>query len=231
MRILFVCSGNIMRSVIAESVFLARAAEYLGDRASALQAESGGLEAVEDSAPHPDCLHALELLGVPDCSSNASRLSEEIVRHSDLVLTMTRQQCYQMAHRFPEHSSRFFSLIEVNGAIETLIENRVITLEDSEWKEVAGAFSEAELSEALERAASDLRDAPRELMRPIPGVPLEVRELMTLFSPCFYQVSGINDPIGGTAEETEKCARQIDSEVTLFLSGMLALALSNIQSD
>src|SRR5450756_767006 len=128
MRILFVCSGNIMRSVIAESVFFARAGELLGDRAPALEAESGGLAAIENSAPHPDCVLALELLGIPRCDSTASRLSEETMERSDLVVTMTRQQSYQMAHRFPEYTSRFFSLIEVNGAIETLLESRGIAL-------------------------------------------------------------------------------------------------------
>ncbi|MCJ7745648.1 MAG: low molecular weight phosphatase family protein, partial [Actinobacteria bacterium] len=91
MRILFVCSGNIMRSVIAESVLLARADELLGDRAPALEAESCGLAAIENSAPHPDCVRALELLGILQCGSTASRLSEETMESSDLVLTMTRQ--------------------------------------------------------------------------------------------------------------------------------------------
>lgn len=216
-----------MRSVIAESVFLARAGELLGDRAPALEAESGGLAAIENSAPHPDCVQALELLGIPQCGSTASRLSEETMERSDLVVTMTRQQSYQMAHRFPEYTSRFFSLIEVNGAIETLLESCGIALGERDLEGVAGGLSEAELSEALDGAASALKGAPRELMRPLPGVLLDVRELMTLFTPCFYQVSAIHDPIGGTAEETEGCARQIDTEVTRFLHGMLALALSD----
>ena len=218
-----------MRSVIAESVFLARAGELLGDRAPALEAESGGLQAVENSVPHPDCVQALEFLGIPECGSTASRLSEEIMDRSDLVVTMTRQQSYQMAHRFPEHTSRFFSLIEVNGAIETLLESLGISLDERDLEEVAGGLSELELGKALNGAVSALREAPRELMRPIPGVPLDVRELMTRFSPCFYQVSAIHDPIGGTAEETERCARQIDTEVTRFVRGVILLALSDTQ--
>ena len=212
--------------MIAESVFLARAGELLGDRAHSLEAESGGLQAVENSAPHPDCVQALELLGIPQCGSTASRLSEEIMERSDLVLTMTRQQCYQMAHKFPEYKRRCFALIEINGAIETILESRGTALEDRDWEKLARGLPDAELSEALDGAASALRDAPRELMRPIPGVPMNVRELMTLFSTCFYQVSGIHDPIGGTEEETERCARQIDTEVTRLLRGMLTLALS-----
>jgi protein-tyrosine phosphatase len=187
MRILFVCSGNIMRSVIAESVFRARAEELLGNRASAFEAESSGLEAVENSAPHPDCVLALELLCVPECGSTASRLSEDIIKRSDLILTMTRQQCYQIAHRFPEFKRKFFALVEVNGAIETLLENRGITLDESDWQEVAGGLSHVELVEALNRVASALVSAPRELLRPLPDVPLDLRELMTRFSPCFYR--------------------------------------------
>ena len=220
-----------MRSVIAESVFLARAVELLGSRAPALEAESGGLEAVENSAPHPDCVQALALLGVPQCGSTASRLSEEITDSSDLVLTMTRPQCYQMAQRFPEYRNRFFSLIEANGVIEALLENRGIALEGQDQEVIAGGISELELGKALDRAVYALWEAPRESMRAIPGVPLDVRELMMRFSPCFYQVSAIHDPIGGTAEETERCARQIDTEVTRFVCGMLALSLSETQPD
>lgn len=225
-RILFVCSGNIMRSVIAESVFLARAGELLGEKATSFEVESSGLEAVENSAPHPDCVQALEFLGVPECGSTASRLSEDIIRRSDLVLTMTRQQCYQIAYRFPEFKNKLFALVEVNGAIETLLENRGITLDESDWQEVAGGLSRVELVEAIDCAASALVSALRKLLRPLPDVPMDLHELMTRFSPCFYQVSNIHDPIGGTTEETERCARQINAEVTRFLNGLLALALS-----
>jgi protein-tyrosine-phosphatase len=227
MRTLFVCSGNIMRSVIAESVFLARAAELLGDRASTLEAESGGLEPVENSGPHPDCIKALELLGIPLCGSTASSLSGEVIDRSDLVLTMTRQQSYQMAHRFPEYKKRFFSLIEVNGAIETLLEERGVAFEERSPEDI-DRLTEVELVGMLDGAVSALRETPREALRPIPDVPLDVREFMTRFSPCFYQVSAIHDPIGGTAEETERCAHQIDTEVTRFVRGTLALALSDI---
>ncbi|MCJ7653568.1 MAG: hypothetical protein MUO75_07700, partial [Actinobacteria bacterium] len=177
-------------------------------------------------APHSECVRALEILGIPDNETTASRVSSELMKRSDLAITMTRQQCYQMAHKFPEYKRRCFAIIEINGAIETILESRGTALEDRDWEKLAIGLPDAELSEALDAAASALQGAPRELMRPIPGVPLDVRELMTLFSTCFYQVSGVHDPIGGTEEETERCARQIDTEVTRLLRGMLALALS-----
>jgi protein-tyrosine-phosphatase len=224
LNILFICSGNIMRSVISECLLRARSAELLGQSDGLLFAESCGLEAQPDAPPHDDALEALAFLGVQPCGTGAARADDEHLRRCDLAITMTRQQEYVLASRFPEHKQKYFSLVETNGAIGTLLLWRGTSLDARDWVEEAGRMTTSELGRGLVHAASALASAPRELLFPLAGAELSIYELLTRFSPCFHQVSGVHDPIGGAAEEKFKCARLIDSEVTQVLHGLLALA-------
>ncbi|PKQ28851.1 MAG: hypothetical protein CVT63_00860 [Candidatus Anoxymicrobium japonicum] len=153
MRILFICTGNIMRSVIAECVLRRRAEELLGCRAVALTSESCGIEAAPGSPPHPETLRSLEKLGIPACDTTSSPVNETRLSASDLVLTMTRWQCYALARISPAHRQKCFSIIEVNGVIESLLEDRGIRLDDKEWWTLARRLEQTNLESALERGA------------------------------------------------------------------------------
>ncbi len=225
-KILFICSGNIMRSVISECLFAARAGELLGRSDSIFSVGSCGLEAVTDMPPHSDALAALEYLGVPLIETAAARADEERLADCDLAVTMTRQQSYVLASRFPAERRKYFSMMEINGAIETLLEIRGTGLDERDWMAEARLLRPEELRRRLGLAVNVLHHSIRELMRPLAGVPLNIVELLTLFSPCFHQVSGVHDPIGGSREETHRCASILDREVTMLLRGLVALALS-----
>lgn len=212
MKLHFVCTGNLLRSVLCERLAVEKSPVILGEAARELEVSSSGLEADPGHPAHPDCELALEKLGLACVIPAPARTTEEIVSGADLVTAMTRQQCYVLASRFPEHRRKLFSLVETNGAIETLMDGRP-------------SPGQAESSGALNRAARALRQARRETMRPLPGVPMDTRQLMTLFGPCFYQVSGIHDPMGGTRDEVERCARLLEREITKLLEGLLALGL------
>ncbi len=209
MEIHFVCTGNLLRSVLCERLAIQRAPGVIGDAGVGLVASSSGLEADPGQGAHRDCETAMELLGLSGGIPAPTRTSEEVLERADLVVAMTRQQCYVLASRYPAQRRKVFSLIEINGAIETLM--------DGSQGGSGGADG------ALDRATEALQTAGRETMRPLPGVPLDIRQLMTLFGPCFYQVSGVHDPMGGTPAEVERCARILDEEVTNLLAGLLRL--------
>ena len=228
MRILFVCAGNIVRSVIAECVLQARSVEILGGRREVFTCESGGLSAEAGSPPHPRTLHALDSIDVPALETVAAPVDERQMRRADLALTMTHQQCSILANRFLEFKDKCFTLIGANGAVETILEDNGLWMSEHEAAVAARTLPAAELERGLALAAAALRDSRRELLRPLKGVPLDIRDLMTLFPSCYHQVSGIHDPLGGPVEETEECARQIEREVTELLYGLLALATSQV---
>jgi len=227
MNLLFICAGNIMRSVMAECILRARAQEMLGASASVLLSESCGLKAEADSPPHPEALRALEKLGVPPCDTTSDIADDELMDRADLALTMTRQQCYVLAGKFPDNKWKCYSLVEVNGAVEMLLEERGITLDGQEWGALARRLPPEELERRLSAAVEAIKGIPREKVRQIPGVTMDVRELMTHFAPCFYQASGIHDPLSGTADDMEHCANLVDREVTMLLKGLIALAVGS----
>ncbi len=191
-----------------------------------MTAWSAGLDAEDDSPAHPKAQAALELLGLPPSEGASSLVDGDLVSGADLAVTMTRQQCYQLASRFPEQGRICFSLIELNGALETLLEWKGTSVDGRDWGAEARAMDREELEARLERARGELTSAPRELLRPLPGVSLDIRRLMTQFATCFYHVSGVQDPVSGTKADMIRCAHLIDSEVTAMLKGLLALALA-----
>lgn len=225
MIILFVCAGNIMRSVMAESVLEARSGEMLRGSAGVLTAESCGLKAEPGSPPHQEALRALENIGVPPRATSSSSPDDAMMDRAALALTMTRQQCYVLADRFPANREKCYSLIEVNGAIEMLLEERGTDHVAGAPGLDAAGLGPAELSRRLEGAVAAIREIPRERVRQIPGVKMDTRQLMTHFAPCFYQASGIHDPLSGTPEDMARCAELVDREVTALVGGLLALAL------
>lgn len=226
MRLLFICAGNIMRSVIAECVLRARADELLADSSTVMVSESCGIKADADSPPHPEALLALEKLGIPACDTTSTLADDELMERADLALTMTRQQCYVLAGKFPDNKSKCYSLVEVNGAVEMLLEERGTALDARDWGELARGVDAAELETRLEAAVQAIKDIPRAQVRQIPGMTMDVRELMTHFAPCFYQASGIHDPLSGTDDDMVKCAQLVDREVTALTNGLLALAFT-----
>jgi protein-tyrosine-phosphatase len=226
MRLLFVCAGNIMRSVMAECILRARSDEMLAGASGALTSESCGIAVEREMPPHPEALLALEKLGVPACETNSSMADEEQMARADFALTMTRQQCYKLATLFVDEAAKCYSLVEVNGAIEMLLEARGLELDGADWAWEARALGGDELAQALQAAAAEIKAIPRDKVRQIPGVDMDVRRLMTDFAPCFYQASGIHDPLNGTPEDMEHCARLIDREVTALVKGLLALAVT-----
>lgn len=225
MRLLFVCTGNIMRSYMAECILREHACGPRGEAAPLFEAESCGLAAEEGAPPHPEAVRSLEKLGVRPLDASASLVDEGHMDRADFALTMTRQQCYKLAARFPVQSMKCYSLVEMNGAIEMLLEARGMSLDGRDWVDGARAVAGARVEAGLARVRSDIETIPRQSVRQIPGVDMDVRLLMTEFAPCFYQASGIHDPLNGTRQDMDHCAQLVYREVTALVNGMLALAL------
>jgi protein-tyrosine-phosphatase len=216
-----------MRSYMCECVLRARAKEMLGDGGGVLVAESCGLAADVDRPPHPEAIRSLEKLAIPRSDSTATMADESTLDRADLALAMTRQQCYKMAGRFPAQAGKCYSLVEMNGAIEMLLEESGVTLFSEDWAALARDLSTDSLEAGLDAAVRSIKAIPREMVRQIPGVDMDIRRLMTDFAPCFYQASGIHDPLNGTRQDMDHCAELVDREVTSLVLGLLALVDSD----
>ncbi|MCQ4122067.1 arsenate reductase/protein-tyrosine-phosphatase family protein [Rhodococcus tibetensis] len=88
MHVLFVCSGNVCRSPIAERLTHA----YAVDRGVPhLTAESAGVRALVGFPIEPIAASVVQGLGANADGFTARRLRPEMIKRADLVLTMTEQ--------------------------------------------------------------------------------------------------------------------------------------------
>ncbi len=108
--VLFVCSGNVIRSPMAESAF-AEAAERLAPEAD-LISTSAGLAAIEGAELGAAAQEALARAGLPPVTHQARQLTSEAIEGARVILTMTRWQKRVVATEFPVSRDKLFTLPE-----------------------------------------------------------------------------------------------------------------------
>lgn len=106
MNVVFVCSGNICRSAMAEA--------YMADRIVAaglrgrVRVGSAGTLRIEGVPASAEAILSMQEIGV-DLRRHRSRgLSEEILHGADLVIAMTHAHLWELATSFPGQSGRRF---------------------------------------------------------------------------------------------------------------------------
>ncbi len=111
-RILFVCIGNICRSPTAE--FLLRKQLTGG----ACEVGSAGLNAVVGEPMDPTAADLLREHGVDGSSHRGRQVTGELLRQSDLILTMEKSHSTAIARSFPEVSGKVFLLAKWQSEAE-----------------------------------------------------------------------------------------------------------------
>jgi protein-tyrosine-phosphatase len=107
MNVLYVCSGNICRSPMAEGCLRDRA-EIAGF--GELRVGSAGTLGISGSPASPEAIRAMAELGT-DIGRHRSRgLTTDLVRESDLLVVMTRAHLDEVHRRFPPARGRRFLL-------------------------------------------------------------------------------------------------------------------------
>jgi protein arginine phosphatase len=111
MRLLFVCTGNICRSLMAE-----RLARHLAEtRGVPLEARSAGVAAESWYEPPQEVWNALAEHGVGKAPHRPQLVGREILAWADRVLVMTRGHHRAVVDAFPEHSRKTALLLEAAG--------------------------------------------------------------------------------------------------------------------
>lgn len=97
-RILFVCTGNSCRSVMAQGL-MRQAFQQAG--IDAIQVESAGVFAIDGMSPTRETLRVLQDVGI-DCASHRARtLTPEIAQGADLIFVMEQFQADEVIRRAP----------------------------------------------------------------------------------------------------------------------------------
>ena len=98
MNVLFVCSGNVSRSFLAETL-LRHEMDLLGRRD--VSASSAGLYAFPGSPADPKMVRYLETLGIGVPAHEARQVSPEDVDRADLIVVMEREHAQEIALQWP----------------------------------------------------------------------------------------------------------------------------------
>jgi glycine hydroxymethyltransferase len=111
--ILFICTGNICRSPMAEALFR-RAMRGRGE----FRVFSAGIGAVDGQPPTQHSVNAMRELGVDISAQRSRMLTGELVRSADLILGMTHGHVDTVALMYPKMAEKTFLLREFDETLE-----------------------------------------------------------------------------------------------------------------
>lgn len=110
MRVLFICTGNTCRSCMAEAIF------NTNRKSDNIIAISAGIAANElDKTSKNSAIIVKEECGIDISSRTSVRLTVNLLKEADLVLTMTSYMSNVLIDKFPQFKSKIHSLNEYVG--------------------------------------------------------------------------------------------------------------------
>ncbi|MGY1594301.1 hypothetical protein ACI79D_20180 [Geodermatophilus sp. SYSU D00708] len=120
MRILFVCTGNVCRSPLAEQLATSWTQEKLAHspEASDVHIGSAGLAATPNQEMDNQSAAALRGLGFSPVDFRSRVLTSELTAAADLVFTMTREQRRAVLEVTPKGLRKTFTLTEAADLLE-----------------------------------------------------------------------------------------------------------------
>src|SRR5580704_15615093 len=112
--ILFICTGNVCRSPMAEGLFR-HAVQGRGD----YRVLSAGLGAMDGQPPSPYAVQAVRELGIDISRQRSRMLTAELVRNADYIFGMTHSHVDTVMLLYPQSADKTFLLREFDETLDT----------------------------------------------------------------------------------------------------------------
>jgi protein-tyrosine phosphatase len=114
--VVFVCTGNTCRSPMAEILMRDSLAKSLGCSLEELDERgivvmSAGIAAAPGCPPASEAVQVMKEQGLDLSRHEAQPLTEQLVRHSDVILAMTQSHLQSIVDRWPEAAGRTFLMM------------------------------------------------------------------------------------------------------------------------
>ena len=157
MKVLFVCTGNICRSPMAEFMF------PLFFHADSITSDSAGVQGLINSPIDPSSAFILKQDGIDASSFRSKRLTPQIALSSDLILCFTERQQKKIVELAPRSRSYTFLLTDFADLCSYCDNNNMIadiTLENR----LASILANASLVQPLLPPAKEIDDPYRKDM-------------------------------------------------------------------
>ena len=116
LMVIFVCTGNTCRSPMAELLMRAQLAQFLKCKIDELDDRgvmviSAGIAAAPGCPPTSEATQVMREHGLDLSRHEAQPLTDQLVRHADLILTMTHSHLQSIVERWPNAADRACMLL------------------------------------------------------------------------------------------------------------------------
>jgi len=110
--VLFICTGNVCRSPMAEGLF------RHATRGRNFRVLSAGLGAADGQAPTPHSVDAMSELGIDISRQRSRAMTADLVRQADLILCMTHSHVDTVLLLYPQVADKTFLLREFDATLD-----------------------------------------------------------------------------------------------------------------
>ncbi|MDD5422156.1 MAG: low molecular weight protein arginine phosphatase [Candidatus Omnitrophota bacterium] len=107
--VLFVCTGNSCRSVMAEGLLKKRLKE-LGK--TGIEVKSAGVRAIAGFPPTDETISVMKESGADVSGHKSKNLTDEMIKASDIILVMEPLHKFDVIRRVPDAASKTYILQE-----------------------------------------------------------------------------------------------------------------------